>query len=430
MDASAPTPEAAATAPTPEPTAAAAAPPPVLFRASKKKRAFRQRAEDNDDDVAKPGVQPNSAATINTASDAAAPGQGNATSSTDPTVSATPATTASTSNDKEEGGLSVAEVLRLRNAKKHRLGGVAFRAGDDGATATSTVQQNSEQAMVLHENGGEVQQQQEAAILGGVAKRFAPQTGMVGELVNKHMEEYIESELARRKRLAAEHRAQQDGGDVNNSNNAMANSSSGMANLLAADPTLSVGGGKVESQRALHGKLMEIDLGEEARARNIAETERARRRLEGQILEEEGGELDADGRRKKVRLGPDGKPWRSRNRRDSDALKRDQQVEEFLRENRLDVYDVPSAEPEYATNMDDDEMAADDRIAEEFRRDFMDAMSQRHRRRRPAVNATARPSARNQDSEILKGPKLGGSRNARAAMREKLLREQEQQKRR
>jgi len=200
-----------------------------------------------------------------------------------------------------------------------------------------------------------------------------------------------------------------------------------MTNLLAADPTLSVGGGKVESQRALHGKLMEIDLGEEARARNIAETERARRRLEGQIMEEEE---DADGRRKKVRLGPDGKPWRSRNRRDSDALKRDQQVEEFLRENRLDVYDVPSDQPEYATNMDDDEMAADDRIAEEFRRDFMDAMSQRHRRRRPAVNATARPSARNQDSEILKGPKLGGSRNARAAMREKLLREQEQQKRR
>ena len=96
----------------------------------------------------------------------------------------------------------------------------------------------------------------------------------------------------------------------------------------------------------------------------------------------------------------------------------------------VDVYDVPSDQPEYATNMDDDEMAADDRIAEEFRRDFMDAMSQRHRRRRPAVNATARPSARNQDSEILKGPKLGGSRNARAAMREKLLREQEQQKRR
>ncbi|KAK3487323.1 hepatocellular carcinoma-associated antigen 59-domain-containing protein [Neurospora crassa] len=429
MDASAPTSELT-TVPTPEPAAAVA--PPVFFRAGKKKRAFRQRVEETS---IEPTAQTESATTINIGNDATPTGQ-TAASTTEPAVSATVATATPTTptgkrdggNDTEEGGLSVAEVLRLRNAKKHRLGGVAFRAGDE----FSPTVQNAEQAIVLHDGvgggsgGGQVQ---EAAILGGVAKRFAPQTGMVGELVNRHMEEYIESELARRKRLAAEHRAQQEGGGQNGSSNAMATTTttSGMTNLLQADPTLSVGGGKVESQRALHGKLMEIDLGEEARARNIAETERARRRLEGQILEEEE---DADGRRKKVRLGPDGKPWRSRNRRDSDALKRDQQVEEFLRENRLDVYDVPSDQPEYAAGLEDDEMAADDRIAEEFRRDFMDAMSQRHRRRRPAVNATARPSARNQDAEILRGPKLGGSRNARAAMREKLLREQEQQKRR
>lgn len=168
--------------------------------------------------------------------------------------------------------------------------------------------------------------------------------GFVKAAADQAREEYIESELARRKRLAAEHRAQQEGGDINSSSNAMTNS---MTNLLAADPTLSVGGGKVESQRALHGKLMEIDLGEEARARNIAETERARRRLEGQIMEEEE---DADGRRKKVRLGPDGKPWRSRNRRDSDALKRDQQVEEFLRENRCKFYVLPIVNQRHASD--------------------------------------------------------------------------------
>jgi hypothetical protein len=78
------------------------------------------------------------------------------------------------------------------------------------------------------------------------------------------------------------------------------------------------------------GKLMEIDLGDEARARNIAETERARRRLEG--LPDE--EVDSDGRPRKVRLGRDGKPWRGRNRRNSEDIKRDQLVEEFLRENR------------------------------------------------------------------------------------------------
>lgn len=177
-----PTPKAATT-PTPEP--AVAAPPPVLFRASKKKRAFRQRADDDDD--AKPAAQTGAAVTLNTGSDATATCQ-DATSTTEPAVSGTVATATAAAtkrdeNDKETGGLSVAEVLRLRNAKKHRLGGVAFRAGDEAGAATTV--QNSEQAMVLH-GGGEVQQQ-EAAILGGVAKRFAPQTGMVGELVNKHM---------------------------------------------------------------------------------------------------------------------------------------------------------------------------------------------------------------------------------------------------
>lgn len=188
MDASAPTSELT-TVPTPEPAAAVA--PPVFFRAGKKKRAFRQRAEETS---IEPTAQTESAAIGN---DATPAGQA-AASTTEPAVSATVATATTTTitttaagkrddgNDKEEGGLSVAEVLRLRNAKKHRLGGVAFRAGDE----FSPTVQNAEQAIVLHDGvgggsgGGQVQ---EAAILGGVAKRFAPQTGMVGELVNRHM---------------------------------------------------------------------------------------------------------------------------------------------------------------------------------------------------------------------------------------------------
>lgn len=82
----------------------------------------------------------------------------------------------------------------------------------------------------------------------------------------------------------------------------------------------------------LHGRLLEIDLGDEARARNIEMTERARRRLQGQIDEEELEE--SKGRPRKVRLGRDGKPMRSRNRRGSDDIKRDRLVEAFLSENR------------------------------------------------------------------------------------------------
>jgi hypothetical protein len=91
-----------------------------------------------------------------------------------------------------------------------------------------------------------------------------------------------------------------------------------------------------DSQRVLHGRLLEIDLGDEARARNIEMTERARRRLQGQIDEEEAEE--GKGRPRKVRLGRDGKPLRPRNRRGSDDIKRDQLVEAFLSENRREWF--------------------------------------------------------------------------------------------
>ena len=97
-------------------------------------------------------------------------------------------------------------------------------------------------------------------------------------------------------------------------------------------PAPPIPGRQVESQRVLHGKLLEIDLGDEARARNIEMTERARRRLKGLGADED--EESAGGRHKRPRLGPDGKPWRSKNRRGSDDIKRDQLVEEFLSENR------------------------------------------------------------------------------------------------
>ena len=81
---------------------------------------------------------------------------------------------------------------------------------------------------------------------------------------------------------------------------------------------------------SLQGKLTEVDLGEEARSRNEAMTDRARRIAQGESVHEE----EQSARAKKVRLGRDGKPWQPRNRRGSDAVKRDQMVEDILRENR------------------------------------------------------------------------------------------------
>lgn len=72
----------------------------------------------------------------------------------------------------------------------------------------------------------------------------------------------------------------------------------------------------------------------------------------------------------------------------------------------VEIYDEQEEETQ-----PDDQQAADDRVAEQFRRDFMDAMQSR-RRTRPAAKPVA-------NVEAPRGPKLGGSRSARAAMREK-----------
>ena len=63
----------------------------------------------------------------------------------------------------------------------------------------------------------------------------------------------------------------------------------------------------------------------------------------------------------------------------------------------------------------DDSQAADDRIAEQFRREFMDAVSSRRQRTGPIPPTTSVKGAKPDDRP--KGPKLGGSRSARAAMK-------------
>lgn len=82
----------------------------------------------------------------------------------------------------------------------------------------------------------------------------------------------------------------------------------------------------------------------------------------------------------------------------------------------VEMYDEP-VQPERAIN---DDQAADDRIAEEFRREFMDAVSQRHRKK-AAPPPPGGSGGKKGEEELLKGPKLGGSRSARAAMREMML---------
>lgn len=90
----------------------------------------------------------------------------------------------------------------------------------------------------------------------------------------------------------------------------------------------------VHRQPAALGKLHEIDLGPDAKARNIAATEAAKRKLEGR--QEEVEQVSG-----KVRLNRNGKPWRPRRRRNSQDVKRDQLVEQVLRESRCELLRRP-----------------------------------------------------------------------------------------
>ncbi|KAK8083129.1 hypothetical protein PG996_001910 [Apiospora saccharicola] len=357
----------------PEPASEVAPEPQVLFRGKKRKGQYRQRATDDDaltpitTEVSKSG----DATRVDTNSV--------------PSAEERPAESAKSEAQAaaDEEGVSVAELLRRRNARKSRLRGVGFAPEDAQGNSGSTSFEDDLSLMIREE-------EQKAAVdvsAGGMGKRFSVQTGHVGELVNKH----IPPSAAQSRSL--------DHGASSSSTHAVP---------------------KPEGHIAMQGQLLEVDLGDEVRNRNANMTDRAWRQLQGEKVDDDA----PAGPPKKVRLGRDGKPWRPRNRRDSDALKRDQLVEELMRENRLDMYETPKA-PAARTSAEDT-AAADDRIAEEFRREFMEAMAQRQKRRKAPAPA-AKPGAK-KDEDVLRGPKLGGSRNTRAAMRDLLLK-QEKEKR-
>jgi len=147
------------------------------------------------------------------------------------------------------------------------------------------------------------------------------------------------------------------------------------------------------------GKLQEIDLGPDATRRNVLRTQQA-----------------VFGGAEEVQEQPKHSKWRRRKRRGSEDIKRDQMVEKILNEAKLDLYDTSSVSRAVATGND---VAADERMAEEFRREFMSAQQERASQYAPVKK---KPDAKMTEEErLLKGPKLGGSRSARAAMHAAML---------
>ncbi|KAH7493761.1 hypothetical protein IWW34DRAFT_197653 [Fusarium oxysporum f. sp. albedinis] len=335
---------------------------PVRFRAGKKRKAYRQRVQEDDAAVAETIQSPPTASASEPSDEFAR----------------------KTSSDRaQDEGESVAAALKLRNARRARLGGVAFRN-----TNRPDDDMNNERALIPHDADYTSNNE---PIMKGVADRFTHQTGRLTDLNEKHMMDYIESRLYNRA-----------GG--NSSQNTLPGTTSDPARQPSATTT------NHESGRAvMQGQLMEINLDDHsARNENAVQADSA---------------TDGGPRAKKPRLRRDGKPWRPRNRRDSDALKRDQIVDEILHETRLDLYE-PTPEQNSRTVVADQDGAADARLAEEFRQQFLEDVAERQLRKKKATNQTTRAGT----EEVLKGPKLGGSRNARAQMRDLLLKKEKEGK--
>lgn len=330
--------------------------PEPLFRPVKRRKFLRRRVDEEPDQLAAEQSPRPSRALDDDNNEVAR----------DVAASASP-------NDQEENGeTQVADILRLRKPYRARKGGIEFsassrqRADDDSHDSITVVAPDPESEKIR-----------------AMCDRFTAHTGQKVD-VDKHMMAYIEAEMAKRHHGTVA--AEAPTSDV---------PKAGETNNRQSDPRL------LQREPASLGKLHEIDLGQEAKLQNIARTEAATRRLAGDQTASPEEETS-----KKGRLGKDGKPWRNRRRRNSEDIERDKLVEEVLRESKLDVYDEPEQEEQQ------DDQAADDRIAEQFRRDFLDALQSRRR-------GTRTRSSKGAKSDAPRGPKLGGSRSARAAMREK-----------
>lgn len=159
---------------------AEAEPSAILFRPSKKRKIYRQRATDPTiDHLSVIDTAELTSPSSNPVPEPAAP----ESQSLDELIAAAAHDGDFKGKDKDigDGEMSVAEILRLRKRTRPRIGGVGFNA--EGASAVDT-----KGRMVLTRGEGEEDGDGEGAEDEGglVVRKFAPQMGAVGD-VNKHM---------------------------------------------------------------------------------------------------------------------------------------------------------------------------------------------------------------------------------------------------
>ncbi|QYS98837.1 ELM2 domain-containing protein [Trichoderma simmonsii] len=367
---------------------------PIRFRAGKKRKAYRQRPteEEGNHDVATVIPAPSVLPGASKVEDGEPERDANADAEKLLRELEGEDGNGDDEDDRMDGESAVAAALRLRNARRAaRRGGVGFRS--EGRNQDDEDADTEQHALVLRDADKDAAHDR---IVGGITNRFMHQTGLLTILDDKHMNEYIESRLA--SRSADPH------GTSPSSHPASSHSATTNQGLAGGDPNHQ---DKWRDQPTRHGKLVEVDmtnLDNGARNNNSSDSHKRRR-------------VETDGAAKPP-------PRRGRNRRNSQDIARDALVEQFLHENRLDVYNVPSSSTA-ASSAPGGDPSADDRLAEEFRQQYYDEQAMRRKKKRPVQQ---QKQQQQQSGDVLKGPKLGGSRNMRAAVRDKLLQQEKEKK--
>ncbi|KAF2007772.1 hypothetical protein P154DRAFT_528451 [Amniculicola lignicola CBS 123094] len=317
-------------------------------------------------------------------------------------------------DDPDESGVNLQQILRNRK-----------RPRDRAAEAARKAAQSSPNTMTLIPRAtSEEETPQTHQYLG----RFVAQTGQVVAQDQKAINEYVEA------RIASENHRHYGWVIPKRLEHIVAR-----LNLLQPDSppvtanhvsTTRVAAGDNDERRnsdhdvrlaAGMGKLQEVDLGPEATTRNIQRTEEAWRRIQdGQpaapVVEEAS-------RRKR-------RPRRGEKVKTAEDIARDKMVEQVLREaKRASLFPIdppyitliltlpveffeeaPAPPPTMHENSGDND-TNDATMAEAFRREYLESQESRNQRK------PAPPPGVKGVKEQPKGPKLGGSRSARAAMR-------------
>ncbi|KAF2147363.1 uncharacterized protein K452DRAFT_354778 [Aplosporella prunicola CBS 121167] len=321
-----------------------------------------------------------------------------------------------------ETSLALAEARRWRKQHDEKI------RARKGITGTVSSKRNN----ALR---GEPEEQEQAPEMK-LAKEFVPQTGMVKDVVDKHMMEYIDRVLAESRNGATAAR-KQDNDATTTTTTTTAAPATTMTTTTAAPKAPAESYSLLPRERAPAGagKLEEVDLGPDATRRNIEATEAAMRALRGEPPEEIP--WDKQGMVGAFREGGAENPsWRKRKRnqyddarRNMENSKRDELVEQVLRENRVfgyfhsvayysTTYDT-SGKPDKEPNPNEPkpDEADDDRLVEQFRREYLDSQMSRARAPPAPSSSTTAFGAAGRGDDKPRGPKLGGSRSARAAMR-------------